>query len=45
MSYVACGDCHGEGCNNSEEVVLDSEKRVVVLMQEAFLIVCQLTIS
>jgi len=23
---TACGDCHEEGCNNSKEIVLDSEE-------------------
>ena len=23
---MACGDCHGVGCNNSEDIVLDPEK-------------------
>ena len=23
---TACGDCHGEGCSNSEEIVLDTEE-------------------
>ena len=23
---TACEDCHGEGCNDSEEIVLDTEE-------------------
>ena len=23
---TACGDCHGEGCNNSEEIMLEIEE-------------------
>ena len=23
---MACGDCYGEGCNNSEDLVLDPEE-------------------
>ena len=25
---TACGDCHGEGCNNSEEIILDTEEEI-----------------
>ena len=25
---TACGDCHGEGCNNSEEIMLEIEEEI-----------------
>ena len=35
---TACGDCHGEGCSNSEDLMLDPEEESSI-MQETFLTV------
>ena len=35
---TACGNCHGEGCNNSEEIMLEiKEETGITLMQEALI--------